>query len=294
MGDEKAAVTTATRTVEVAGTRTRLVEAGPRGSGSGSDRATEAVVFIHGNPGSAGDWVGPAGAVGEFARAVAFDLPDFGHSVASEGFGHTVPEYSAFTGELIGSLGIEPVHLVLHDFGGPIGLLWAAANLDSVASVTLFNTGLMTGYRWHRAARIWQTPVLGELSMIVLNRSMFRKAIDDAEPQGLPAAFIDEMYDNYDRRTRRAVLDLYRSAKDIREESPAVAGVLRPADIPCLVVWGARDAYLPSKFAAAQRDAFPSADVNLIEAGGHWPFIDHPDRSIELLTGFLKGRVAAS
>ena len=28
-----------------------------------------------------------------------------------------------------------------------------------------------------------------------------------AEPHGLPRDFVDEMYDNYDRRTRRAVLD---------------------------------------------------------------------------------------
>lgn len=281
---------TTTRTVEVAGTRTRLVEACPEGS----ERAAEAVVFIHGNPGSAGDWTALVGEVGRFERAVAFDLPDFGQSEAADGFGHTVPEFADFTGRLLDDLGIERVHLVLHDFGGPIGLLWATDNRDRVASVALFNTGLMTGYRWHTAARVWQTPVLGEISMAILSRPLFRRAVDGGEPQGLPPEFIDEMYDNYDRRTRKAVLDLYRSAKGIRAEGPRVAAALEPEDIPCLVVWGADDAYLPSRFAEAQREAFPSAEVHLVEGGGHWPFIDHPDRSAELLTGFLKGLGTAS
>ena len=273
--------------MEVGGGIVRLLEAGPR-------QASEATVFIHGNPGSAGDWFDLVGEVGGIGRAVAFDLPDFGQSVAAPGFGNTVGEYAAFAGQMLDALGIARVNLVLHDFGGPIGLLWAAGNLDRVASVTLFNTGILVGYRWHTMARVWQTPVLGEISQAVISRPVFRRVVSSAEPRGLPRPFLDEMFDNYDRRTRAAVLKLYRSAKDVGERAAELAAVLKSADIPCLVVWGDGDAYLPSRFAEAQRDAFPSAEVNLIEGGGHWPFIDHPDRSTELLTGFLKGGISSS
>jgi len=47
---------------------------------AGAPNAAEAVVFVHGNPGSAGDWRGLAAQVGTFARAVAPDLPGFGRS----------------------------------------------------------------------------------------------------------------------------------------------------------------------------------------------------------------------
>lgn len=53
--------------------------------------------------------------------------------------------------------------IVAHDFGGPWALAWAARNPDVLASATLINTGVLIGYRWHRYARVWRTPVLGEV-----------------------------------------------------------------------------------------------------------------------------------
>jgi pimeloyl-ACP methyl ester carboxylesterase len=268
-------------TIQVGSGVTRILEAGPR-------QASEATVFIHGNPGSAGDWVGPVEAVGQIGRAVAFDLPDFGQSEAPPGFGNTVGEYAAFVGQALDALGVARVNLVLHDFGGPIGLLWAAGNLDRVASVTLFNTGILIGYRWHTMARVWQTPVLGEISQAIISRPVFRRVVSSAEPRGLPRPFLDEMFDNYDRRTRSAVLRLYRSARDVGDRAAELATVLAGADIPALVIWGEGDSYLPARFAEAQREAFPSAEIHPLPDSGHWPFIDDPDASNVFLTSFLK------
>ena len=147
-------------------------------------------------------------------RAVALDLPDFGQSIAAPGFGHTQDEYAEFVGEALKTLGIRRAHLVLHDVGGAIGLIWASTHTGQVASVTLINTGILAGYKWHRKARGWQTPGVGELMQAVTFRSVFRRSIIKSEPHGLPRDFVDEMYDNYDRRTRRAVLDIYRDLAD--------------------------------------------------------------------------------
>ena len=48
-------------TLEAGGLRSPVLEAGPAG-------ATEAVVFVHGNPGSSRDWEPLVGQVGAFAR----------------------------------------------------------------------------------------------------------------------------------------------------------------------------------------------------------------------------------
>ncbi|MFM9054398.1 MAG: alpha/beta fold hydrolase, partial [Solirubrobacterales bacterium] len=76
-----------------------MFEAGPH-------QASEAVAFFHGNPGSAGDWVGLVGKVGELARAVAFDLPGFGQSPSPPGFDHTIEEYADWVGEALDAAGI--------------------------------------------------------------------------------------------------------------------------------------------------------------------------------------------
>ena len=264
------------------GTRTRLLQAGP------SD-ASEAVVFVHGNPGSADDWERLiAAAAGTGLRALAVDLPDFGETVAPPGFEHSVPAYAAFLEAALEALGVERVHLVIHDFGGPIGLAWAATHLDAIASVTLIDIGILPGYRWHRMARAWRTPVLGELIQATATRSAFRWLINREEPRGLPREFLDRMYDHYDKRTRRAVLELYRATDDPGGAGAELVPLVAPRDIPALVIWGEHDAYLPSSYAARQRDAFPSAEVHVLAASGHWPFADAPDTVERLLVDFLR------
>jgi pimeloyl-ACP methyl ester carboxylesterase len=270
--------------LEAGGTSTRSIAAGP------SD-AHEAVVFVHGNPGSADDWERLVGAAGELVRAVAVDLPDFGETLAPPGFQHTVLGYAGFLGEAIDALGIERVHLVLHDFGGPIGLLWMAGQLDRIASITLIDIGVLPGYRWHRLARVWRTPVLGELFQATATRGAFRRLIARGEPRGLPREFVERMYDQYDRRTRRAVLALYRATDEPGAGAEEFAAWLAPRDIPALVVWGEEDSYLPYAYAERQRDAFPSAEVHVLPASGHWPFADAPETVQRLLVDFL-GRVA--
>lgn len=265
----------------VGGTRTRLVQAGPTD-------AAEAVVFIHGNPGSADDWEGMVSAAGASGhRAVAFDLPDFGETIAPDGFAHDVPAYATFVDEARKELGIERVHLVIHDFGGPIGLVWAMMSSEALASITLIDTGLMPGYRWHSLARIWRTPVAGEILQGTATRPLFRFLVNRGEPRGLPREFVERMYDQYDRRTRRAVLKLYRATPDPGGMSENLIGLFRPRDIPALVVWGEGDVYLPSSFAAAQEQAFPSAEVHVLPASGHWPFADAPETVERLLVEFL-------
>jgi pimeloyl-ACP methyl ester carboxylesterase len=273
--------------VAVDGIEVRTIEAGP-------PDASEALVFVHGNPGSADDWERLLAAVGPHVRAVAFDLPDFGETAATDGFAHTVPSYAGFLDRLLTALGIERVHLLLHDFGGPIGLTWAAAHADRLASIVLIDIGFLPGYRWHRLARLWRTPLVGELFQATTTRAGFRWLINRGEPRGLPRAFVDRMYDHYDRRTKRAVLDLYRATDDPSGMGEAIAGALRGREIPALVIWGEHDAYLPSSYAQRQREVLPDADVHVLPASGHWPFADAPETVERLLLEFVERRVGAA
>jgi pimeloyl-ACP methyl ester carboxylesterase len=270
--------------LQVGETSTRAITAGPSDS-------SEAVVFVHGNPGSADDWEQLVAATGEMGRAVSFDLPDFGDTVAPAGFQHTVESYAKFLDELIRTLGIERVHLVLHDFGGPIGLAWMGANADRLESITLIDIGLMPDYRWHFLARVWRTPVLGEIFQATATRPAFRWLVGRGEPRGLPREFTNRMYDHYDRRTRRAVLGLYRATDEPGEGARELAALMAPRDIPALVIWGEGDIYVPSSYAARQRDAFPSAEVHVLPDSGHWPFADAPDAVKRLLVDFLGARL---
>ena len=282
--DEETSAALRAGEVCVAGVRSPVLEAGPAGS-------PEAAVFVHGNPGSSRDWEDLLRRVGVLGRAVALDMPGFGRADKPHAFPYTVEGYAAHLAGALDELRIRRAHLVLHDFGGAWGLAWAAAHPDALASVTLIDIGIMPGYRWHELARIWRTPVVGELFMALSTRSAFHLLMRRGSPRGLPRAFVDRMYDDFDAGTRRAVLRLYR-ATDAGSAGERLAAAFRPLARPALVVWGKHDPYVPARWAERQRDFFPGAQVVVLEESGHWPFVDDPEGVAGVLVPFLRAHLA--
>jgi pimeloyl-ACP methyl ester carboxylesterase len=272
---------------EVRGVPTPLLEAGP------ADR-DEAVVFVHGNPGSGRDFERLLRGTGEFARAVAPDMPGFGRAERPKDFSYSVEGYVQHLDALLDDLGIRRAHLVLHDFGGIWGTHWAAEHPDRLASATLINTGVLLRYRWHRLARIWRTPGLGELFTATTTRSGFKWLTRrENGPRDLPEPFLDRMFDDLDRGTKRAILRLYRATPDPAERSARISAVLREHPAPALVVWGARDPYIGVEHAERQREAFPGAAVTILEDSGHWPFADDPEAVEAAVLPFLRAHAGA-
>ena len=268
----------------VNGVRSPVLHAGPPG-------LSEAVVFVHGNPGPAEDWRQLLEQAGEFARAVAPDMPGYGNADKPRRFPYTIDGYAEHLAGVLDALGITRAHLVLHDFGGPWGLAWAARHPTAFASATLINTGVLPDYKWHRYARIWRTRGVGELFQLTANRTAFRMLLGRENPR-LQTAALDRIYDaSRGWATQRAILKLYRA-------SPASVmrgsiEELRALDRPALVLWGTDDAYLSWHMAERQQAAFPSARIELLEGLGHWPFHEDPGRIAELVIPFLREQVGA-
>jgi pimeloyl-ACP methyl ester carboxylesterase len=268
------------RDVVVDGLRSPLIEAGPTDS-------REAVVFVHGNPGSSSDWTALVDSAGEHGRAVAFDMPGFGKADKPRSFDCQVSSYAQFLQGALDELQIERVHLVVHDFGGPFGLFWGLAHADAWASVVLINIGVMPGYVWHSMAKRWRTPVLGELLQAWIPRAGWRRAMQKANPKGLPEAFVDKMYDDYDRATRRTVLKLYRATPDPGNRAIQLGSAIAELHKPALVIWGAKDPFIDVRFAERQREFFDVRDVAILPDSGHWPFQDDPRAVEQALLPFL-------
>jgi pimeloyl-ACP methyl ester carboxylesterase len=270
------------RRLSVGGVVTRLLEAGP-------SAADEAVVFVHGNPGSSRDFDALMASTGRYARAIAFDMPGLGHADDRRGLDYSTDGAARFIGRVIAQLGVRRVHLVLHDLGGLWGLEWAIGELAAVRSVTLIDTGVLIGYLGHPLGISWTVPVLGEAEMGTITRDQFKTAISVQDP--LPERYLDRMYDDFDRATRCATLDYYRSVGLPDELGRRQAVVLRGADLPALVVWGAKDNFVPVDVAYRQVEAFPHARVEILARSGHWPQLDAPRATEALVSGFLRDLV---
>jgi pimeloyl-ACP methyl ester carboxylesterase len=253
---------------------------------AGPPEDAEAVVFVHGNPGPAGDWRDLLTRTGELGRAIAPDMPGYGRAGKPKDFSYSVDGYAVHLAALHDQLGITRAHIVAHDFGGAWALAWAARHPGALASATLINSGVGIGYRWHRYARIWRTPVLGEVFMATASRPGVRLLLGRENPR-LTREQLDRIYEaSRSWATKRAVLKLYRATPAATLAIPAAA--LRPLDRPALVIWGIQDAYVPREQAERQRQAFPSAQVELLDGHGHWVMLEDPERVASPVIPFLR------
>ncbi len=277
-----------TQDVTAAGIRTIVRTAG-------LNDGDTAIILLHGNPGSSEDWVKIMPNLAELGRVIAPDMPGYGKSERPKKFKATVPAYGHYLSELLATLNVKKAHLVLHDFGGPWGMDWACRNPDRLASLTFCNTGVLPGYRWHKSARLWGIPIVGELLMAFLNYKRFRSVMNQQNPTPFPEDFIKYTYENMDAGMIRLMLRLYRSVPDPSKASIRYGKQLAEIkNLPVAVFWGAEDRHLPVKYANIQKQFFPDAEIHEMEGCGHWPFIDEPEKFKTTLYEFLAKQLPLS
>jgi pimeloyl-ACP methyl ester carboxylesterase len=247
-------------------------------------------VFVHGNPTSSAQWRPFLEAMS--GPALAPDIPGWGESERPDpsAFDYSMHGLAGVLGGFLDALDVGEYNLVAQDWGGGFALINAQRSPERVRRLVLIDSvPLLPGYRWHRTARIWRTRGSGVLQRVPLSRSIVSFALREAraDRRPMPPEFVDMVVDNLrDRVTQKAILALYRSA-----DPPALAAAgsdLSRLRCPALVLWGARDPYLPPRFAKAYADALGGpAEVEVLDDAGHWAWIDRPDVVMQTV-GFLE------
>lgn len=232
-------------------------------------------LFVHGVPTNSDIWLPFL----EAAGGLALDLPGFGRSGKPADFDYSIPGYDRFLGAFLEHAGLDRFSLVVHDWGGALGLATAQRLHERLDRLVVFNSlPLLPGYRWHRIARVWRTPLAGEMAMGFTFRPTMKWSLREATPRpgSMPDDFIDSAYDHFDHGTQRAILRLYRSAPpDVLERW---GQGLREITAPALVIWGTHDPYIPTPFGQAYADALGGETrLELVEDAGHWCWLDRPE-----------------
>ncbi len=119
--------------------------------GSGST-----IVLLHGEPTWSYLWrttIPPLVEAGY--RCIAPDLPGFGRSDKPADDWYTYDRLTASVVALFEALDLTDVTLVVHDWGGPIGLRVAATEMpDRVSRIVIMDSGLFTGHQ--KMGKDWQ------------------------------------------------------------------------------------------------------------------------------------------
>jgi haloalkane dehalogenase len=192
-----------------------------------------------------------------------------------------------------------PVHLIVHDWGGPIALAWAGENPGRVASITLLNTGLRLpgNYRLpFRLALFKHLAPLGDWLARPCN-CFARGTAAFGSMKGLTAA------------ARRGFLAPYAQAKDrlalarFIEDIPLTPAHpsferLRQIDCnfttalsqkPLALLWGLQDFVFNRQIFLDWRERLPQARTLVLPEAGHYLLEDEPDRAFAFVENFLGG-----
>jgi pimeloyl-ACP methyl ester carboxylesterase len=231
------------------------------------------ILYLHGVPTHSYDWIPFL----ERTGGIAPDLPGFGKSAKPAEFDYSIDGYDRFLEAFVDELELGRFSLVLHDWGS-VGLALAQRFPDRIEQLVMFSTvPFLPGFRWHRVARAWRTPLLGEVVMGVTTRWGFRRE--------LPSELADAAWEAFDHGTQRAILKLYRASPP---DLLARAGErLGDVQAPALILWPEDDPYIGAEFGPKHADALGGETTLEMVRGGHWTWIRSPEL-IDRASGFLK------
>jgi cis-3-alkyl-4-acyloxetan-2-one decarboxylase len=190
---------------------------------------------------------------------------------------------------VIGNLDLRDITLVVHDWGGPIGLGAILERADRLRSLVLVNT-----WAWELPSflppflREFRSEGLGEI--LALGGNLFVESI----PGGMARREVDPLVmEAYrapfpDYWSRVGTLAFQREIPlTERDRSASVMGSIHDrldsVGVPVRVIWGMRDPVFQPIFLEQWLEIYPNAEVIRVAGAGHFVLEDEPETVVEAL-----------
>ncbi|MUL63793.1 alpha/beta hydrolase [Mycobacterium sp. CBMA 234] len=241
------------------------------------------VVLVHGNPETEAIWGPLVEALGR-DDVVRLSPPGFGAPLPDD-FPATYLAYRDWLEAELAGID-EPVDLVGHDWGGGHVMNLVMHRPALVRSWASDAVGLLDpDYVWHDLAQVWQTPGAGEELVDTMLGGTVEDRVAQMTTLGIPLAIATSMAEEQGPAMGRAILALYRSARQ-----PAMAEAGRALENararPGLSLLATDDPYIGGADTRRRAAERAGARTAVLEGLGHWWMVQDPVRGAEALTDF--------
>ncbi len=284
-------------TIEVRhGIRMACLDEGPRDG--------EVIVMLHGNPSWSYYWRRLVLALRDRYRVIVPDHIGMGRSEMPDDARDAMPRYDYTLASriedldvLLARLGVHgPLSLIVHDWGGMIGLGWAAAAPARVRRLVLTNTAT---FPLPASKPLPAALAFGRNSMLaaglIRGANAFagiaaRVGVAKAMPAEVRRAYLAP-YDSWAHRiaTLRFVQDIPLDARDRAFALVQAVGASlgQYADRPILLGWGLRDFVFDERILDVYRSAWPHAEQHVYADAGHYVLEDAHATLVPAIRSFL-------
>lgn len=241
------------------------------------------VLFVHGTPTWSFEYRHLIKALSPHVRCIAPDHFGFGLSERPARFAYTPEAHAAALKEFVSRMALTDLTLVVHDFGGPIGLPLCFDRAVGVRRLVLLNT-----WMWpfdddpdmQRKAKI----AGGTLGRLLYRHANFSLKVLMPSAYGdrkklTPA--ISRQYVEVFRDKRARVQVLHALARALNGSRDYYASLWAQADklkaLQTLIIWGVKDSAFKPHMLARWRARLPNAKVLELADAGHWPQEEAPE-----------------
>jgi pimeloyl-ACP methyl ester carboxylesterase len=250
------------------------------------------ILFVHGTPTWSFLYRNYIKTLSKQYRCIAMDHLGFGLSDKPKEFVGTPQEHAKNLNNLIKHLNLKNITLVVHDFGGPIGLSYAISYPENVIRIVMFNTWLwetkedMDAQNIDRMLHSW----LGNFLYLNTNFSptiLLKKAFHNKKNLS------KKVHNHYkkpfpNKRSRYGLLnigksligssgwygELWQNVEEIKHK-------------PVLILWGKHDEFIKMKNLEKWKSCFSNLRIIVFDSG-HFVQEEEPDKSIENIISWLK------
>jgi cis-3-alkyl-4-acyloxetan-2-one decarboxylase len=191
----------------------------------------------------------------------------------------------------------DKITLVLHDWGGMIGIAYALKHIDRLDKIILLNTAAFFPPQGRslpiRLKLIRHIKPFAKLAVLGCN-AFARSALTMATSKGLTADVRSGLiapYNSWHNRiaTLKFVEDIPLTPEDAGFETVKTTqdNLYRLEKIPMLICWGMKDFVFTNAYLEEWRHRFPDATVHTFEDAGHYVLEDAAETVIDRISEFM-------
>lgn len=254
------------------------------------------LLMVHGNPTWSFYWRNLIKGLQDQCRVIAVDHIGCGLSDKPKNYSYSLENHTRNLSALVEQLDLRDVTLMVHDWGGAIGLGACVADRGRFARLVQFNTAAFPPPFFPWRIRMCRTPLLGRLAVQGFNgfaRAALRMAVE--HPERLTREIRAGLLAPYDSWSNRKAI--YQFVRDIpwsqRHPTYKVLVELEKqldqfAELPSIFLWGMQDWCFRPECLERMLDHFPDAVVVRIQDAGHYVVEEAHEQILEELCSFFR------
>ena len=255
----------------------------------------ETLLFLHGNP----TWsFYYRTLVKEFKsryRCIAPDHIGCGLSDKPQDYNYTLSTHIENLEKLVDSLNLKNVTLIMHDWGGAIGMGFATRRPKLIKRLVIFNTAAFLSSHIPLRIGLFRIPLIGTIAIRCFN--MFAKGVlvfglkrKERLTEKVRAGYLAP-YDTYKNRVGnlRFVQDIPKGPSV--QSYPVMLNIEKKirqfSNLPIMIIWGKKDFCFNVLFLDKWREFFPLAEVHEVDSAGHLVVEDANEKIVPWMREFF-------